>query len=227
MALERDLPEAKLLFSYKAYREDGQPRLSDLESYSGKSGWLRVSLLKAETAMGSRDSLVLAAVTDDGKVLAHDTVERLFQLPAVLGEVDSKYPSSQMTDIDRAALASAQASAEDENRKWLDEETIKLEAYAEDLERANDLRVKELDAEARTARKALRGNQSIPLTEKLAEERRIKRLEEERDDLKLSTFKTLREIRREVDGKLDEVAAKLAITPKVTPVMTIRWEIAA
>jgi hypothetical protein len=183
--------------------------------------------LKAETAMGSRDSLVLAAVTDDGKVLAHDTVERLFQLPAVLGEVDSKYPSSQMTDIDRAALASAQASAEDENRKWLDEETIKLEAYAEDLERANDLRVKELDAEARTARKALRGNQSIPLTEKLAEERRIKRLEEERDDLKLSTFKTLREIRREVDGKLDEVAAKLAITPKVTPVMTIRWEIAA
>ncbi|WP_027992447.1 SNF2-related protein [Sinorhizobium meliloti] len=226
-ALERDLSETKLSFSYKAYRDDGQPRLSDLEPYVGKTGWLRVSLLKAETAMGSRDSLVLAAITDEEEVLAHDTAERLFQLPSSSSEVDSVYPTNQMADIDRAALADAHRSAEDENRKWLDEETVKLEAYAEDLERANDLRVKELDAEARTARKALRGNQSIPLTEKLAEERRIKRLEEERDELKLSTFKTLREIRKEVDGKLDEVAAKLAITPKVTAVMTIRWEIVA
>lgn len=226
-ALERPLPETKLSFDYRAYRDDGKPRLSDLESYVGKSGWLRVSLLKAETAMGSRDSLVLGAVTDDGKVLAQETAERLFQMPAMRGAVDSTYPANRMADIDQAALAEAQKSAEDENRKWLDEETVKLEAYAEDLERANDLRVKELDSEARAARRLLRGNQTIPLAEKLVEERRIKKLEEERDELKLSTFKTLREIRKEVDGKLDEVAAKLAITPKVAPLMTVRWEIAA
>ncbi|PWI52073.1 helicase SNF2 [Rhizobium phaseoli] len=226
-ALERDLPDAKLSFSYQSYRDDGQPKLSDLEPYLGKTGWLRVSRLRAETAIGSRDSLVLAAVSDDGKVLAHETAERLFQLPAVPGQIDSVYPTRHMADIDKAALADAQKSAEDENRKWLDEETVKLEAYAEDLERANELRVKELDAEARAARKALRANQSVPLAEKLTEERRIKKLEEERDDLKLSTFKTLREIRKEVDGKLDEVAAKLAIIPKVTPIMMIRWEIAA
>jgi hypothetical protein len=65
------------------------------------------------------------------------------------------------------------------------------------------------------------------LADKLTEERRIKKLEEERDELKLSTFKTLRDIRKEVNDKLDEVAAKLAITPNVTPVMTIRWEIVA
>lgn len=226
-ALGRDLPETKLSFNYQAFRNDEQPRLSDLEAYIGKRGWLRVSLLKAETALGVRDSLVLAALTDDGEVLASETAERLFQLPAIPGSLDSSYPADQMAEIDREALAVAQKSAEDENRKWLDEETIKLEAYAEDLERANDLRVKELDSDARAARKALRSNQAIPLAEKLTEERRIKRLEEERDELKLSTFKTLREIRKEVDSKLDEVAAKLAITPNVTPVMTIRWEIAA
>ncbi|MET3614758.1 superfamily II DNA or RNA helicase [Rhizobium aquaticum] len=223
---DRVLPNSKLSFDYQSYREEGQPRLSDLEGYLGKSGWLRVSLLKAETAMGSRDSLVLAAVTDDGFVVPTETAERMFQLPATSASVDASYPEDRMAKIDREALADAQQSSEDENRRWLDEETVKLEAYAEDLERASELRAKELDAEARAARKALRGNQSIPLSEKLTEERRIKRLEEERDELKLSTFKTLREIRKEVDGKLDEVAAKLAITPKVTPVMTIRWEIA-
>ncbi|WP_298962958.1 SNF2-related protein [uncultured Roseibium sp.] len=225
--MARSLPDAKLTFNYQGYRDEGQPRLSDLEAYLGKAGWLRVSLLKAETAMGSRDSVVLAAVTDDGSIVAQDTAERLFQLPAFVGDIDNTYPADQMAAIDRIALAEAEKLAEEENRKWLDEETEKLEAYAEDLERANDLRVKELDIEARAARKALRSNQAIPLGEKLTEERRIKKLEEERDELKLSTFKTLREIRQEVDTKLDEVAAKLAITPNVTPVMTIRWEIEA
>lgn len=224
---ERDLPETGLIFNYRDYRNEGQPKLSDLESYVGKSGWLRISLLKAETAMGSRDSLVISAITDEGDVIASETAERIFQLPAKSELINSAYPVVRMEEIDRAALAEAQLSAEDENRKWLDEETIKLEAYAEDLEKANELRVKELDTEARAARKALRGNQSIPLAEKLLEERRIKKLEEERDELKLTTFKTLRDIRKEVDDKLDEVAAKLAITPKVTPVMTIRWEITA
>lgn len=226
-SIRRSLPDAKLTFDYGAYREGGQPKLSDVEVHTGKSGWLRVSLLRAETAIGSRDSLVLAAVCDDGTVLATETAERLFQIPADIAAIDAEYPANEMAEIDRTALTNAQKSAEDENAKWLDEETTKLEAYAEDLERANDLRVKELSGEAQAARKALRGNQAIPLADKLTEERRIKRLEEERDELKLSTFKTLKEIRKEVNDKLDEVAAKLAITPNVTPVMTVRWEIAA
>ncbi|RUX58192.1 helicase SNF2, partial [Mesorhizobium sp. M7A.F.Ca.US.014.04.1.1] len=225
VARTRDLPETKLAFDYKVYRADGQPRLSDLEHVGGKSGWLKVSLLKAETAMGSRDSIVIAAVTDDGQVLASETAERLFQIPASIAAIDAEYPANRMAGIDREALGAAQKSAEDENRKWLEEETVKLEAYAEDLEKSNDIRVRELDLEARNARRALRANQAIPLVEKVAEERRIKKLEGERDDLKMSTFQTLREIRKEVDSKLDEVAAKLAITPKVTPLLTVRWEV--
>ncbi|RVB58750.1 helicase SNF2, partial [Mesorhizobium sp. M7A.F.Ca.CA.002.04.1.1] len=131
VARTRDLPETKLAFDYKVYRADGQPRLSDLEHVGGKSGWLKVSLLKAETAMGSRDSIVIAAVTDDGQVLASETAERLFQIPASIAAIDAEYPANRMAGIDREALGAAQKSAEDENRKWLEEETVKLEAYAE------------------------------------------------------------------------------------------------
>ena len=40
-ARARDLPEARLVFDYKAYRrEDRQPRLVDVDRISGKAGWL-------------------------------------------------------------------------------------------------------------------------------------------------------------------------------------------
>lgn len=226
-ARTRDLPDSRLVFDYKAYRNNGQPRLSDLERVSGKAGWLKVSLLRAETALGSRDNIVVAAATDDGRVLPAETAERLFQVPAVVQPIDADYPADRMAAIDGDAMKAAQREAENESRKWLDEETVKLEAYADDLESANKRRAKELGAEAETAKKALRGNQSIPLAEKIEEEKRIKKLEAERDDLVFDSFKRLREIRSEIDGKLNEVAAKLAITPKITPLMTIRWELSA
>jgi len=226
-ACKRDLPEAKLVFDYKAYRSDGQLRLSDLERVSGKAGWLKVSLLRAETALGSRDTIVIAASTDDGQILPQDTAERLFQVPATTGVVDVAYPADTMAAIDGEAMKAAQQEAENESRKWLDEETVKLEAYAEDLESANKRREKELKAEADAAKRALRGNQSLPLAEKIVEERRIKKLEQERDNLVFGSFQRLREIRREIDDKLNDVAAKLAITPKITPLMTIRWELTA
>lgn len=226
-ARARDLPETKLVFDYEAYRNDKQPRLSDVEQVSGKAGWLKVCLLRAETALGSRDSIVIAGAADDGRVLAQETAERLFLLPATTGKVDATYPNSKMASIEGIAMKAAQQEAENESRNWLDEETVKLEAYAEDLESANKRRVKELKAEVDAAKKALRGNQSIPLAEKIEEERRIKKLERERDDLVFNSFRKLREIRKEIDDKLDEVAAKLAITPSVTPLMTIRWELPA
>jgi superfamily II DNA or RNA helicase len=226
-ARKRQLPETKLVFDYQAYRKAGQARLSDIEQVAGKTGWLKVSLLQAETALGSRDSIVVAASTDEGNILAQDTAERFFQIQASAKPLDAEYPAERMAKIDANAMEKAQKEAESESAKWLDEETVKLEAYADDLERADEIRAKELDTEIKAAKKALRANQTLPLAEKIAEQKRIARLDDELRELKLSTFQRLRAIRKEVDEKLDEVAAKLAITPKITPLMTIRWELAA
>lgn len=226
-ARSRDLTEAKLTFDYMDYRREGQPRLSDLERLSGQSGWLKVSVLRAETALGSRESIIVAAATDEGAALAPETAAKLMLLPATVSVVDAIYPTDSMAVIDGEAVKAAQQDAEDESRKWLDEETVKLEAYADDLERADELRAKELDLEIKAARKALRANQSLPLAEKIEEQRRIAKLDNELKDLKFSSFERLREIRNEVNEKLDDVAAKLAITPAITPLMTIRWELTA
>lgn len=225
-ARTRDLPEAKLVFDYKTYRNDGQPRLSDLERFSGKTGWLKVSLLRAETAVGSRDSIIVAAATDDGKALAQETAAKLFHVPAIASTVDVAYPVDSMVAIDGEAMKAAQQEAENETRKWLDEETAKLDAYADDLESITQRRIRELEAEARTAHRALLGNQSISLADKVEEQRRINKLRLESKDLIFESQKRAHEIEGEKNKKLDEVAAKLAITPKITPLMTIRWELA-
>jgi hypothetical protein len=115
--------------------------------------------------------------------------------------------------------------AEAESRQWLDEETEKLDAYADDLEKAADVRIKELNDEANAAKRALRGNNAIPLDEKIKEERRIKALQAEADELKLTMFQRRKAIRAEVDQKLDAMAEALKAQPTVTPLLTLRWEV--
>lgn len=223
-ARARDLPEARLVFDYKAYREDGQPRLVDVERVSGKAGWLKLSLFRAETALGSRDSIVIAGATDDGQVLDKETAERLFLLPASVRKVNTPY-SAKMAGIEEAAMKAAEKEAENENRRWLEEETLKLEAYAEDRERADELRAKELDAAIRDARKTLRGSPLMSSDRILAEKKRVFGMSDELANLKLSTFKRLRKVQDEIDERLNDAAEKLRITPKITPLMTIRWEL--
>ena len=80
--------------------------------------------------------------------------------------------------------------------------------------------------EAKAAKKALRGNNAIPLDEKIKEERRIKTLQAEADELKLTMFQRRKAIRAEVDQKLDAMAEALKTSPAVSPLFTVRWEVA-
>jgi superfamily II DNA or RNA helicase len=223
-ARTRDLPVTRLVFDYDAYRDGKQPRLMDVEQIIGKAGWLKMSLFRAETALGSRDSIVIAGVTDDGQVLDQETAERLFLLPASVRKANTPY-AAKMAGIEEAAMKAAEKEAKNENSRWLEEEALKLQAYAEDLEKADELRAKELDAAIRDATKTLRGSPSMSSDEVLAEEKRISGMNDELANLKFSVFARLRKVRDEVDEKLDGVAEKLRIRPKITPLMTIRWEL--
>ncbi len=51
-ARSRDLPETKLVFDYQAYRSDAQPRLSDVERLSGKTGWMKSCSTRPSPPLG-------------------------------------------------------------------------------------------------------------------------------------------------------------------------------
>jgi hypothetical protein len=115
--------------------------------------------------------------------------------------------------------------AERQNAEWLDLESEKLDGYAEDLERAFETEIKAAEAEIREAKKALRGS-NLPMTEKVAEKRRISNLEGKRDKLKAEFFDRRATIRAEVEAMLDKIQESLKLEPTLTDLFTIRWEVA-
>ena len=226
---------AAVRFDYRAYKADGWPRLSNVERLAGQFGWLTVSLLTvtpADPKIGQRERLLIAGFIDGQsddpeRRLDLATVDDLFLTPGIADVLTEPVPTDKLAGSEADARTAALSDVETESRQWLDEETEKLDAFADDLEQAAEARVRELEVEIKAARKTLRANASISLEDKIKEERRIKAMQSEVDELKFTTFQRKKEIRAEVDQKLDAIAAALKATPTVSPLLTLRWSVVA
>lgn len=214
---------ASLSFYLDSY---GGGRLADVEPLRGKQGWMAVSKLRIETPAVTREHLVVSAIADDGTDVHSDTVQRLLRVPA---EDRGAFTQAALPDdvktLEEERRRGLLEEAEQQNADWLDEESEKLDAYAADLERAFEAEVKALEAEIRDAKKALRGSK-LPMADKVAEKRRIGTLEAKRDKMKAEFFDRRAAIRAEVEAMLDQIQENLKIQPTLTPLFTIRWEVA-
>jgi hypothetical protein len=233
-ARARQLPAAALRFDYAAYVAPGSGQLSAVKTLAGCSGWLWVTLLSIESPsaeIGCRERFVVAGFVDGaaGDALALDVemVDNRFLVPAQTAALTEAIPVDRLAVHEERELQATLANVEDEGRRWLDEETEKLDAYSDDLERAAELRVKELDAEIKAAKKAMRANAALALADKIKEQRRIKTMEGEVDELKMTTFQKRKEVRVEIDARLDAIARALQTKPTVTPILKIRWAVNA
>ena len=151
--------------------------------------------------------------------------KRLLAVPAEdLGETEPP-PVDELIRLEENRRTDLLDMAELENSEWLDKENEKLDAYADDLKTAFEIEVKALEVEIKDAKKALRGS-GLPMVEKLAEKRRIRTLEAKRDKMKAEFFYRRAEIRGEVDAMLDRIQESLKMEPTLTPLFTIRWEVA-
>jgi len=169
---------------------------------------------------------VLSVLADGGESPHPDTIERLMAVPASdLGQADVAIPDSELIAIEAERRKALLALAEAQNEAWLDAENDKLDAYADDLERAFEVEVKAVEAEIRAAKKALRGS-ILPMSEKLAEKRRIGAVEAKRDKMKAEFFDRRAQIRAEVEAMLDKIQESLKLAPTLTPLFTLRWEVA-
>ena len=224
-AKERTLPLGKLTFSYGAYTH-GQ--LSDVKLHVGKSGWLRVSRLGVKTANRNVEHLLLSAINDDGSDIPEDTLDRLFRIPAQATTELGLAPPEEALKQQEAALRKLRINESEQlNAEHLIKETDKLDAYADDLEKAADAEIKALDDDIKLKRKEMRSASSVSVAEKVDLQRAIKKLEGQRDDQMMAKFERKKAIRKEVEDLLDDIQASLKLTPELTPVFTVRWELQA
>lgn len=222
-AKSRQLPVAKLTFDYGQYT-NGQ--LSDVKLHVGRSGWLTVSRLSVRTAQRTVDHLLLSAVTDDGAEIPEDTLDRLFKIPATAAtELGLKPPSAHLATREAVLRKKRLDDADRANAEHLAKETDKLDAYAEDLEKAADAEIKALEDAIKAKRKEMRSTAGLGVAEKVEMQRAIKRLEAQRDDQMMAKYERKKAIRREVEDLLDDIQASLKVRPELTPIFTIRWEL--
>jgi superfamily II DNA or RNA helicase len=209
-------------FHYGAYGSV----MGDVQQLRGCKGWLRVSKLRIATPALTREHLVLSVLPDKTENKVHfETMERLMAVPAEdVGDAPD-VPTDDLLRLEACRRQELLDFTEQENAEWLDTENDKLDAYAEDLERAFELEVKGLESEIKEAKKALRGS-GLAMAGKLAEKRRIGTLEAKRDKMKAEFFDRRAQIRAEVDAMLDRIQESLKMEPTMTSLFTIRWEVA-
>lgn len=222
----RDFQNSTLALTFHPADYPFAGQLADVNTLSGQSGWLRVSKARVDTPEVVREQMILACIADSGKVIAPETADRLFLAPSTVPEsVAETADDARLNGVEQELFQRFSGEVERQNAQWLEQEEERLDAYARDLETGIDARIKEIEAEIRDLKRERR-SPGLTMEEKLNLGRTIKRHEGDRGDLVLSKYERCRDIRRQVEDMLDQVAESLNRKPDIQPIFTIRWSVA-
>lgn len=212
---------AELLFSYSP---TGNGQYSNLFELLGQSGELVLEKLVLSTPKQRREHLLLAGCSDSGQLLDERICERLLLFKS---EERSTAPAfrheSTLQEQLEALRASCLKQAEAANEKYFEEETEKLDRWAEDKRIGLDIRIRQLDQEIKDARKAVR--QLETLQEKMSAKKALKKLERERDDLMLAYHEEKKKIEAEEDRLLEDIEQNLELSMRHERLFSLRWRL--
>jgi superfamily II DNA/RNA helicase len=220
-AKSRKLDSAKLVFDYDAYGT----RVSTLEPYRGKAGWLTCKLLIVEALGNQEQHLLVAATTTDGVVLAEDDPEKLLRLPATTraaGLFHDAGNASLSADVDnrRAQLL---REINQRNLGYFEQEVQKLDAWADDLKLGLEQEIKEIDREIKEVRRT--AATSPTLEEKLSWQKKQRELEGKRSKMRRELFLRQDEVEAQRNDLISQLEAQLQQQVEERTLFTIEWEL--
>jgi adenine-specific DNA-methyltransferase len=216
----RALPPAEIHFDYG--RHDG--KVSLLEPFIGKTGWLSLSLLSVESLDQAEDHLIFAAGTDDGSLLEEETAARLLTLPGnVAGQIQGNPQNPLLDAVVEQRQIAIQRTISERNARFFEAEADKLDGWADDLKVGLEREIKELDRQIKEARRA--AAMALTLEEKLAGQKQIKSLESQRNQKRRTLFDAQDEVDRQRDELIALIEGKLRQQTNLTRIFMIRWVI--
>ncbi|MEY2906511.1 MAG: hypothetical protein RLZZ408_982 [Verrucomicrobiota bacterium] len=218
-AKQRDLPTQELHFSYS----DHEGKISSLEPYLGRSGWMTVSLLSVDALDQGEDHLLLAAQTDQGEPLDPEVAARLLSLPGEVRGGVSAQPPASLEGVIESLQKSVQQSISERNALFFEAEAEKLEGWSDDLKVGLEREIKEMDRLIKEARRA--STVALSLEDKLAGQKKVRSLESQRNEKRRSLFEAQDQIDRQRDQLIETLEGKLAQKTHSTPLFTLRWKL--
>jgi ERCC4-related helicase len=214
----RKLEPATLTFNYGAY--DG--RISALEPYIGKEGWLLLSKLDIQS-FDKEEFLLVAAMTTTGITLDEDMAQKLLNIPATIGSMEGDFPHDALDSITDQLRQTRLAQADVRNARFFEEEVTKLDRWSEDLKNGLETEIKELDKEIRELKKE--SAKAAALTDKLEMQKKIRSLESRRKEKRQKLYEDQDLIDGQRDTMIARVEQQLQLKQDIQPVFAIKWRL--
>ena len=195
-----------------------------LEEFIGKSGWLTLSLFSVESLDQAEDHLIIAAETDDGKMLDEEVAARLLTLPGMA--TDQSQPGLATTSLDtqtQQRQAAIQRNISERNARFYEAEADKLDGWADDLKVGLEREIKEFDRQIKEARRA--ATTALTLEEKLAGQKQIKALEGLRNQKRRTLFDAQDQVDQQREELIAAIEGKMNQNTRAEQLFSIRWTI--
>jgi adenine-specific DNA-methyltransferase len=200
--------------------------VSDLKSFVGRTCWLEAVKLTVE----SRDLtefIVLSGRGDPDRVdakpmtLGDEFCRTLLALPArILGPCGG---TAALDDVRDAQIAIGLRQSDERADQLLDEETIKLDRWSDDLKLGLERDLKGLDREIAEARRA--SSAAVSLEDELAAQRQVRNLEASRSRKRRELFDAQDSIDCQRDELIRNIEAGLKRSHDAQPLFAIRWRL--
>jgi adenine-specific DNA-methyltransferase len=220
----RKLALAAVEFDYTAYRAEQGAKMSPVEEWIGRSGWMQLSQFSTESrTQGGEDYLLWAAVADDGQELPAEVITRFFRLPALTqGSIAPSLDTLELLDTitDRVQAIQHQSISE-RNALAFAIETDKLDSWSDDQKSALETDLKELDRQIKEARRA--ATAASGLNDKLNAQKQVRDLEGKRNQQRRALFDAQDKVDEKREALIADVEAQLKFTIHREQLFTIYW----
>jgi superfamily II DNA/RNA helicase len=208
-----------LVFDYSKYPN----KITVLENLRGTSGWMKVSELTTKS-FEENNYLFVAACDTDGELISDEIARKVFKLPATVADDMLENPHEKV--LKKAVDASFKTFLTDmdkSNGDFFAEEMEKLDRWADDKRTGLKASLKEMDEQIKEMKKQIRQTGNLP--EKLALQKKVRKLEEKRDDAWREYDNAAKEVEEKKDELIDMVEARLKQNVNTTELFTISYEI--
>ncbi len=223
-ARARKLEPAEIVFDYTAHRAAEGAKIGEVENLVGERGWLTMTMLRV-ASLEEEERLLCAMVDDAGRVYDPETGDKLFQVDGSesggvkLPKAQRELLEKRLEDVERSEMGRIDRRNED----FFKAEMEKLERWADDLKFSLEAEIKEIDVQLKEAKKEAR--LAHDMQAKLDLHRRVKELENERNQKRRRLYDEQDAIDERKGKYLDETAARLQKEITREEVFTIRWRV--
>jgi ERCC4-related helicase len=218
-ALDRELKPSKLTFDLS----NSKTKISALERFIGKSGFLRISKLTLD-GYEKEEYLISTAITSGGAKIKNEDAQKIITLKA-LGSIITEINTAvleKLTTHEQSNQEKIIENCKKRNSNFFDTEIEKLDKWADDQIVSLEKELKDIKKEIKEKRTE---SKRVDTTEKLKIQMLIRDLEQKQIKIKRNVESAEDEIHEKRSQIIDELSQMIEGKIKVNELFTIEWKI--